>query len=70
MLICVNIAGLSALLVVNYVDVMTVDSLSLAGFQGLTRVCQVGGAGLRLPAHLPHSVKQLNLSAPVTNLYL
>jgi hypothetical protein len=66
------VAGLSAVLLVNYVEVLAVDSLSLAGFACLLRVPEVGVAGLRLPppAHLPHTLKQMNLSAPDTNLYL
>ncbi len=60
------------MLLVNYVEVLAVDSLSLAGFACLLRVPQVGVAGLRLPPpdHLPHTLKQMNLSTPDTNLYL
>lgn len=65
------VRGLAAVLLVNYVDVLAVDSLALAGFQALLKVPEVGGAGLSLPAHhLPHKLKQINLLAPDSNLYL
>ena len=69
--------GLAAMLLVNYVEVMSIDSLSLAGFQPLVGVGgAVSGAGLRLPAPhlLPHTLKRLNnRTAAVhgsSNLYL
>jgi hypothetical protein len=61
---------LAAVLLVNYVDVLGVDSLSLSGFQSLLQVAEVVGAGLQLPAHLPHKLRQLNLPATDSNLYL
>ena len=58
------------MLLVNYVDVLDVDSLSLSGFESVLRVAGVGGAGLQLPAHLPHKLRQLNLPQTDSNLYL
>jgi hypothetical protein len=57
-------------LLVNFVDVLRVDSLSLSGFHSILQVPEVVGAGLQLPAHLPVKLRQLNMPATDNNLYL
>jgi hypothetical protein len=61
---------LQAVLVVNYVEMMAVDSLSLEGFQAVLQVAQLGRARLQLPDNLPQRLKQLNLVPKDNNLYL
>ena len=62
--------GLPAAVAVNYVQVLTPDSLSLAGFNTIHQFSLVKQAGLTKPVNLPDALKSLKLLDNPSNLYI
>jgi len=64
------VKGLPAALVVNYVEVMDADSLSLSGFDAIHKLTGVNQAGLTRQNNIAHALKSLNQFANPSNLYM
>jgi len=64
------VKGIAACLLVNYVDVLTADSLSLQGFQDLHRLPLASSSALEKPTNLATELREARLTANPSNLYM
>jgi len=65
-----SVRGMAALLLVNFVEMTSVDSLSLAGFQAIHSLQAVSGSKLSRPNNLAAALKARKPFSNPTNLYL
>jgi len=64
------VKGIPACLLVNYVDILTADSLSLQGFQNLHRLPVASSSSLKPATNLAAALKAVRLAASPSNLYM